>query len=294
MSDRLLIVGGDSEIAAATTAYLRERGHDVIATTRRRELVAADRPFLDLTKAIEDWPVPDGVTAACLCAAIARLNDCARDRAGSAMINVTGTLALAKKLLAQGIPVLFLSTDKVFDGERAYVPADASPCPVSEYGRQKAAAEAALDDLMREGAPAATLRLAKVVMPGMALLREWIAELNGGRPIRAFHDMMMAPTTRRGLWRGCPVYRAADRGRSKIGRDRQRLLRRPADRIDRAQHNARQQCAGRALPHSRPGCLAGGRPADRNLPLGYRRGFGCRGDAGECHSMRMRRHRRGA
>lgn len=194
MSDRLLIVGGDSEIAAATTAYLRERGHDVIATTRRRERVAADRPFLDLTKAIEDWPVPDGVTAACLCAAIARLNDCARDPAGSAMINVTGTLALAKKLVAQGIPVLFLSTDKVFDGERAYVPADASPCPVSEYGRQKAAAEAALDDLMREGAPAATLRLAKVVMPGMALLREWIAELNGGRPIRAFHDMMMAPT----------------------------------------------------------------------------------------------------
>ena len=194
MSDRLLIVGGDSEIAAATTAYLRERGHDVIATTRRREREAADRPFLDFTEAIEDWPVPDGVTAACLCAAIARLNDCARDPAGSAMINVTGTLALANKLLAQGIAVLFLSTDKVFDGERACVPADASPCPVSEYGRQKAAAEAALDDLMREGAPAATLRLAKVVMPGMALLREWIAELNGGRPIRAFHDMMMAPT----------------------------------------------------------------------------------------------------
>lgn len=194
MSDGLLIVGGDSEIAVATGAYLRKRGHDVIATTRRRERVAADRPFLDLRKGIEDWPVPNGVTAACLCAAIARLHDCARDPARSAMINVTGTIALAKKLLARGIPVLFLSTDKVFDGERAYVPADASPCPVSEYGRQKAAAEAGLDDLMRKGAPAAILRLAKVVMPGMALLREWIAQLDGGRPIRAFHDMMMAPT----------------------------------------------------------------------------------------------------
>jgi dTDP-4-dehydrorhamnose reductase len=28
----------------------------------------------------------------------------------------------------------------------------------------------------------------------MALLCGWIAELSGGRPIRAFHDMMMAPT----------------------------------------------------------------------------------------------------
>jgi dTDP-4-dehydrorhamnose reductase len=194
MSGTLLIVGGDSEVAGATTAYLREHGHRVIATTRRRERVAADRPFLDLSEPVADWPVPEGTAAACFCAAIARLNECARDPAGSAKINVTGTTALAEKLLARGIPVLFLSTDKVFDGERAHVPADAPPCPVSEYGKQKAAAEAALGEMMRAGAPAAILRLAKVVTPGMALLRQWIAELNGDRPIRAFHDMMMAPT----------------------------------------------------------------------------------------------------
>jgi dTDP-4-dehydrorhamnose reductase len=182
MTGRILIVGGDSEIAAATAIHLRTQGRDIVATTRRPERIAADRPFLDLSEPVEDWPVPDGVTAACICAAIARLNDCARDPAGSARINVAG------------IPVLFLSTDKVFDGERSHVPADAPPCPVSEYGRQKAAAEAALGDLMSDGAPAAILRLAKVVMPGMALLRQWITDLNGGRPVRAFHDMMMAPT----------------------------------------------------------------------------------------------------
>ena len=194
MTGRILIVGGDSEIAAATAVHLRAQGRDVVATTRRPERVTADRPFLDLSQPIDDWPIPDSIGAACLCAAIARLGDCAKDPPGSARINITGNVALAEKLLGRGIPVLFLSTDKVFDGERAHVPANAPPCPVSEYGKQKAAAETALGKIMRGGAPAAILRLAKVVMPGMDLLRGWIVELKAGRPIRAFHDMMMAPT----------------------------------------------------------------------------------------------------
>jgi dTDP-4-dehydrorhamnose reductase len=190
----ILIVGGDSEIASATAAHLRSVGYDIAATTRRQDRVAADRPFLDLDQQIEDWPIPEGVSAACFCAAIARLADCARDPAGSARVNAGGTVALADRLLARGVPVLFLSTDKVFDGSRPLVPADAPPRPVSEYGRQKAAAEAALGERMRAGAPAAILRLAKVVSPGMELLRQWIANLRAGKPIRAFDDMMMAPT----------------------------------------------------------------------------------------------------
>jgi len=188
------MVGGDSEIASATAAHLHASGYDVAATTRRRDRVAADRPFLDLGDPVEDWPIPVGVGAACFCAAIARQADCARDPEGSAQVNVTGTVALAGRLLARRLPVLFLSTDKVFDGSRAHVPADTPLCPVSEYGKQKAAAEAALGARMREGAPVAILRLAKVVSPGIELLRQWLASLRAGKPIRAFHDMMMAPT----------------------------------------------------------------------------------------------------
>ena len=194
MPGQILIVGGDSEIATAATAHLRASGCAVAATTRRLERVAADRPFLDLSVPVEEWPIPDGISAACFCAAIARLNDCANHPQASALVNVTGTIALADKLLARGIAVLFLSTDKVFDGTRAHVPATTPPCPVSEYGRQKAAAEAALGERMRAGAPVTVLRLAKVVSPGMALLRHWIVDLASGKSIRAFDDMMMAPT----------------------------------------------------------------------------------------------------
>lgn len=194
MPGRILIVGGDSEIAAAAAAHLRASGYAVAATTRRPERVAADRPFLDLSRSVEDWPMPDGVSAACFCAAIARLADCANNPEASALVNVTRTVALADKLLARGIPVLFLSTDKVFDGTSALVPAATPPSPVSEYGRQKAATEAALGERMRAGAPVTVLRLAKIVSPGMALLRQWIGSLVSGKSIRAFDDMMMAPT----------------------------------------------------------------------------------------------------
>jgi dTDP-4-dehydrorhamnose reductase len=194
MPGKILIVGGDSEIASATAAHLRAVGYEVAATTRRHEGVDAGRPYLDLAQATADWPIPDGVEAACFCAAIARLADCARDPEGSARVNVVGTVALADRLLARGVRTLFLSTDKVFDGSRPLVPAETPTCPMSEYGRQKAAAEAALGERMRDGAPVSILRLAKVVSPGMDLLRQWIANLRAGRPIRAFDDMMMAPT----------------------------------------------------------------------------------------------------
>jgi dTDP-4-dehydrorhamnose reductase len=194
MPGRILIVGGDSEIATAAAAHLRTSGYAVAATTRRPERVAADRPFLDLNRPVEDWPIPDGISSGCLCAAIARLTDCANNPEASALVNVTRTIALADKLLARGIPILFLSTDKVFDGTRAHVPAATPPCPVSEYGRQKAAAEAALGERMRAGAPVSVLRLAKIVSPGMALLRQWIVSLASGKSVRAFDDMKMAPT----------------------------------------------------------------------------------------------------
>jgi dTDP-4-dehydrorhamnose reductase len=194
MPRQILLVGGDSEIARVSVSHLRARGYSVTATTRRGEMAGADRPFLDLSQPADDWPIPERIDAACICAAVTRLNDCARDPAGSAGVNVSGTVTLADRLLTHGIPVLFLSTDKVFDGTRAHVPAEAPTCPVSEYGRQKAAAERALAERMRRGAPIAILRLAKIVSPGMPLLCQWLESLRAGKPIRAFDDMVMAPT----------------------------------------------------------------------------------------------------
>ena len=186
-----LIVGAESEIGGAT---LRHIAGAAIGTTRRPGPLAADRRLLDLSRPLGDWRAPTGTVAACLCAAIGRVADCAADPAGSSFINVDQTIALAERLAAQGIYVLFLSTNQVFDGSIAQVSSETPPSPVSEYGRQKARAEAGLRRLLDGGAPIGILRLAKVVSPGIALLRGWAEALSQGRPIRAFADMVMAPS----------------------------------------------------------------------------------------------------
>lgn len=188
-----LIVGGESEIGGAVRRHLADAGLAATATTRRRELVAADRPLLDLSHAPGDWPVPPGTEAACICAAVARVADCAADPIGSARINVEHSVALIERLVARGIHVLYLSTNQVFDGSSPHVVPEAPTSPVSAYGRQKARTEAALLAHLQRGAPVAILRLSKVVSPGIDLLRGWAEALGAGRRIRAFADMMMAP-----------------------------------------------------------------------------------------------------
>ena len=188
-----LLVGGASEIAVATLARLRRQGTPAVATTRRRGH-QRERVFLDLAAPLGDWQPPAGVEAACIFAAVGHLVDCHRDPVGSRLINVTGTIELVERLVAHGVYVLFLSTNQVFDGTRAHLPAAAPLCPVSEYGRQKADTEIRLHAMLAARAAVGILRLAKIVSPGMPLLRQWQAVLVAGQSIRPFHDMVMAPT----------------------------------------------------------------------------------------------------
>lgn len=187
----VLIVGGDSLIGGHAARLLARAGLTVHATTRRPDgaFRSPDRPFVDL--AARKWAALDGnrYRTAVLCAAVARLADCRRDPAGTAAVNVTGTVALARRLAEQRTRVLFLSTNQVFDGTAAPQRADAPPNPVTEYGRQKTAAEAGILELPG----AAVLRLTKVVHPGMALFDGWAADLRAGRPIAPFGDFRFAP-----------------------------------------------------------------------------------------------------
>jgi dTDP-4-dehydrorhamnose reductase len=189
-----LLVGGDSEIASASFAYMQRCGLSVIATTRRAERLTADRIFLDLASPLAAWQPPPETRSACIFAAVGHLVDCHRDPAGSALINVIHTVELVERLVSCGIHVLFLSTNQVFDGSRAHVPTTAPLSPVSEYGRQKALTETRLKSSIAAGAPVGILRLAKIVAPGMALLRQWQNALAAGQPVYPFRDMFMAPT----------------------------------------------------------------------------------------------------
>lgn len=189
-----LIVGANSEIGSATARFIRARDGRVVTTTRRVSEANADQLHLDFERPIETFTFAEGVTAACIFVAMARLAACEADPVGSARVNVERTLALVDLFAVKGVYTLFLSTNQVFNGDEPHVPAEAPTSPVSEYGRQKAETERMLRARMASGAPIGVLRLAKVVSPGMALVATWTQELAAGRSIRAFADMTMAPT----------------------------------------------------------------------------------------------------
>jgi dTDP-4-dehydrorhamnose reductase len=188
-----LLIGGDSELGAASYRYLKGRERLVRATTRRRDELSSERPFFDILSSLDEWKLPRSADAACSFVSVARLRDCEADPAGSAQINVTQAIRLMDKLIADGTYVLFLSSNQVFNGEISHVSPDAPICPLSEYGRQKAEAEAAIRQRMAQGAPLGILRLSKILSPKLQLIQQWIETLESGKPVQAFDDMVMAP-----------------------------------------------------------------------------------------------------
>lgn len=57
-------------------------------------------------------------------------------------VNVDGTLNVARAARDAGVPMIFFSSDYVFDGRKDVYTEEDAVCPINEYGRQKAETEA--------------------------------------------------------------------------------------------------------------------------------------------------------
>lgn len=182
----VLVVGADGMIGHALAGRLRADGVEVRGTSRRKGSTAGDL-YLDLARP-ETWPDPPPTDAAVLCAAVARLADCERDPHSSRRVNVEGCVELVRRLVGRGAFAVFLSSDKVFDGTTPRRARDDPPSPVTEYGRQKAEAEAGV-----LAAGGAVLRLSKVLAPDVGIVARWRANLARGEPVTPFKDMWLAP-----------------------------------------------------------------------------------------------------
>ena len=168
----------------------------VCATARQNGGASGPTVALDLAAGAGDWPQLPRADVAVLAAGATSIAACAADAEATSRVNVAGTVALAERLVAAGTFVIFLSSNQVFDGSRAHRPRDDAPCPISEYGRQKAAAERAIGRL----APSACIvRLTKVVQPEWPLLRRWREALAGGAAISPLSGLTLAPVTLDGV-----------------------------------------------------------------------------------------------
>ena len=183
----VLVVGADGLIGGALVRRLRADGIAVTGTTRRSQAPDASDVHLDLL-APGALPAADAVV---LCAGVTSIIACARDPQGTAQANVAGIAKVAAAAAPSARVVLLLSSNQVFDGALPLRDRADAPCPVSEYGRQRAEAEAAILGL----AGGAVLRLTKVLSADARMLANWRASLANGEAVTPFRNFPLAPIT---------------------------------------------------------------------------------------------------
>lgn len=133
---RVLITGGSGLLGQACVTAFRVAGHEVFAPTHAEYDLTFDTVIDALIHTIK----PDVILN---CAAQRNPDLCETASPEVLALNV----ALPQRLARFGIPMIHISTDYVFNGTQAPYETDAQRKPLNMYGRQKADAEVAIEDL---------------------------------------------------------------------------------------------------------------------------------------------------
>jgi dTDP-4-dehydrorhamnose reductase len=136
------------------------------------------------------------------CAAISRSPDCQQNPALARRINLDATTHLAA--LATDIPLLFFSSDLVFDGRQGAYRETDPPHPLSVYGETKAEAERVVLRNPRHTVIRTSLNAGQSPSGNRAFNEEMIDAWQQGRTLRLFTDEFRCPipaiSTARAVW----------------------------------------------------------------------------------------------
>lgn len=108
-------------------------------------------------------------------------------------INVQATRILAESAAECGASMLFSSTDMVFDGTAAPYCESDPPCPLSQYGRSKVAAERLLADMDHVLVVRLSLMVGFACAARETTFARQMATLRNGEPLRLFTDEFRTP-----------------------------------------------------------------------------------------------------
>ena len=127
-------------------------GRDLTARlVSRHEVIPADLPEVDITdlRAFQEGVIRQKPQAVVHAAAFTAVDECELQPAEAFRVNAEGTRNVASACRQARIPMLYVSTDYVFDGEKTepYVESD-SPNPINIYGRSKLEGERYVSDLV--------------------------------------------------------------------------------------------------------------------------------------------------
>ena len=195
---RVLITGATGQLGPYLVDVLTAAGADVVAWSGHRSV--------RITPAIDSVPVPLDQPAAVArawtaaspdvvvhAAAMARIDACHADPQQARRVNVQGTEQLCELADRAQIPLIYVSTDLVFDGERGMYREDDGPQPLSVYGQTKLAAERIVLATPRN----AVLRVSLLYGPGRCGVRTFLDRVvqawQEGKAVTFFDDEWRTP-----------------------------------------------------------------------------------------------------
>ena len=210
---RLLITGG-SGLLGGSLLRIGQSRHEIHATLRNHPLPVSEvRPVpVDLTKEQEVARViaevrPQAIIHA---AAMTEVDYCEDHRDEAWAQNVVATDNLARGAVSIGCPLLYISTDFVFDGRRGGYTEDDEPNPVNYYAVTKLEGEERVRQAKGEHLILRTTIYGWNSQPKNSF-PEWILkELRAGRQPRLFTDLFWSPIFTDNLSRA--LYEAVDKG----------------------------------------------------------------------------------
>ena len=197
---KILVTGVSGFLGWHVCREAVSRGWDVVGLCFRNpvEIEGVDVRVLDLcdgesVREFLDELSPDAVIHA---AAMANPNVCEMQPEMSEAINVDAVRRLAQWCGTAAIPLVFTSTDLVFDGEHAPYSEGDAVCPISVYGRHKVAAEEAVLKYAPKGI-VCRMPLMFGYRDGnpASFIGPWFDKLKNGEELTLFDDEFRTPVS---------------------------------------------------------------------------------------------------
>ena len=188
---RVAVIGSAGQLGTEVYQAFCAAGHDVLPLSHA-EIEVTDPA--SVRKALR----PDRAEIAVNCAAYVRVDEAEDDGESAFRVNALGALNVARVCRELNALCVYLSTDYVFDGEKAkpYTEMD-SPRPINVYGASKLAGEY----LVRQACSKWTIvRVASLFggsgarAKGGNFIESILAQAKAGSPLRVVNDTHISPT----------------------------------------------------------------------------------------------------